>query len=165
METGLSREGILQRVTEIAKPILDFMGLELADVKYAVGGRKGILRVFIDRAEGVTLDDCERVSRHLGHALDVEDPIPSPYVLEVSSPGLDRPLRHREDFHRFAGRLVRVKTARPVEGQRLLIGRLSAVGESGIEMTVGKERAVRIAFEDIEAARLEVEFKSKRGRE
>lgn len=153
-----SRETIVQRVTEIARPILDSMGLELVEVVYSSGGRKGLLRVFIDKKEGVTLEDCTRVSEYLGHALDVEDPIPVSYTLEVSSPGLDRPFKSREDFVRSLGKLVKVKTLEPIDRDRSFVGRLSAIEETGIQMTLTNGRRVLIPFDKIASARLEVEF-------
>jgi ribosome maturation factor RimP len=154
----ISREAIIQRVIEIARPILDSLMLELVDVSYSSGGRKGLLRVFIDKSEGVTLEDCEKVSQYLGPALDVEDPIPHAYTLEVSSPGLDRPLKRREDFTRSIGKRVRVKTLKPIEYNHTLIGRLTAAGEAGIEIVMDNGKVVAIPFEEISAARLEVEF-------
>jgi len=152
------RETIVQRVTEITRPILDSMGLELVEVVYSSGGQKGLLRVFIDKKEGVTLEDCTRVSEYLSHALDVEDPIPVSYTLEVSSPGLDRPLKRREDFVRSLGKLVKVKTLEPIDKDRSLIGRLSAIEETGIRMLLTNGRLVLIPFDKIASARLEVEF-------
>jgi ribosome maturation factor RimP len=154
----ISRETIIQRVTEIAQPILNSLGLELVEVGYSSGGRKGLLRVFIDKSEGVTLDDCEKVSQYLGHALDVEDPIPNPYTLEVSSPGLDRPLKRREDFTRNVGKLVRIKTLKPIHYDHTFIGRLTDVGESDIQITMTNGKVLAIPFQEIAAARLEVEF-------
>jgi ribosome maturation factor RimP len=154
----LSREAIIQRVNEIAKPILDSMGIELVEVVYAGGGRGGLLRVFIDKPEGVSLNDCEKVSHFLGHALDVEDPISVSYTLEVSSPGLDRPLKRKEDYRRSIGKLVRVKTLQPIGGEYRFIGRLAGAGESQIEVVLPDGRAVTIPFEGISSARLEVEF-------
>ncbi len=152
------RETIIQRVTEIAKPILDSLGLELVEVGYSSGGRKGLLRVFIDRGEGVTLGDCEKVSQYLGHALDVEDPIPNSYTLEVSSPGLDRPLKRREDFARSVGKLVRIRTLQPIDHDHTFIGRLTAAGESSIEIMMENGKVRVVPFGEIAAARLEVEF-------
>jgi ribosome maturation factor RimP len=152
------REEIIQRVAEIARPILDSLGLELVEVGYSSGGQKGLLRVFIDKGEGVTLEDCEKVSQYLGHALDVEDPIPNAYTLEVSSPGLDRPLKRPEDFARSVGKLVRIKTLRPIEFDYTFIGRLTAVGESSIEIMMDNGKVLMIPYGEIAAARLEVEF-------
>jgi ribosome maturation factor RimP len=154
----LTREAIIERVKGIAQPILDSLGLELVDVFYSGGGRKGLLRVFIDKSGGVTLEDCEKVSQYLGHALDVEDPIPMSYTLEVSSPGLDRPLKRREDFQRSVGKLVRIRTHEPIDGNHSFIGRLTAAGESGIELILEHGKVLRIPFEGIAAARLEIEF-------
>ena len=150
----MSREAIIQRVTEIARPILDSLGLELVEVGYSSGGRKGLLRVFIDKNDGVTLEDCEKVSQYLGHALDVEDPILVSYTLEVSSPGLDRPLKRREDFVRSVGKLVRVKTLQPIDRDHTFVGRLTAAGESSIEIVMDNGKVLAIPFEEIAAARL-----------
>jgi ribosome maturation factor RimP len=154
----MSREAIIQRVTEIAKPILDSLGLELVEVGYFSGGRKGLLRIFIDKSEGVTLEDCERVSQYLGHALDVEDPIAISYTMEVSSPGLDRPLKRREDFVRSVGKLVRVRTLQPIDRDHTFVGRLTATGDSSIEIVMTNGKALLIPFEEIATARLEIEF-------
>ena len=154
----LFRDKIIQRVKEIAQPILNSLGLELVDVAYSSGGQKGLLRVYIDKGSGVTLEDCEKVSQYLGHALDVEDPIPISYTLEVSSPGLDRPLKRPEDFLRSVGKLVRIRTHEPIDQDRNFMGRLSTAGESGIELILENGKILIIPFEKIAAARLEIEF-------
>lgn len=154
----ISREAIIERVQEIASPILDSMGLELIEVVYSGSGRRGLLRVFIDKEGGVTLEDCERVSEFLSRALDVADPIPISYTLEVSSPGLDRPLKRQHDFVRSVGKLVKIKTTEPIDHQWSIVGRLLNVGEAGVQLIVGAERILEIPFEKISAARLEVEF-------
>ncbi len=153
-----SRENIIQLVQKTVQPVLDSLGLELVEVVFGFGGRSALLRLFIDKPDGVTLNDCERVSRFLGTALDVEDPILTRYTLEVSSPGLDRPLKKQDDFRRFQGKLVRIKTHEPVEGQQLLIGRLADYEESGIQIILKEGKTVKIPFQNIEKARLEVEF-------
>src|SRR3972149_7688916 len=154
----MSRDAIIERIKEIAQPILDSLGLELVEVVYSQGRGKGILRVFIDKREGVTLEDCEKVSQYLGHALDVQDPIPISYTLEVSSPGLDRPLKLREDFMRHVGKLVRIKTFQPIDHDHTFIGRLAAAGEASIEIVMTNGKALVIPFEKIAAARLARKF-------
>jgi ribosome maturation factor RimP len=148
----------MDRIREVVLPILESMGLELVDLELSGRGKGGHLRIFIDKAGGVTVEDCEQVSRYVGHALDVADPIPSSYMLEVSSPGLDRPLRKIEDYRRSTGKLVRLKLARPVNGAWVVIGRLQGLKEDYVELKPDDGDPVRIALTDIAQARLEVEW-------
>jgi ribosome maturation factor RimP len=148
----------MDRIREVVLPILESMGLELVDLELSGRGKGGHLRIFIDTAGGVTVEDCEQVSRYVGHALDVADPIPSSYMLEVSSPGLDRPLRKVEDYRRSTGKLVRLKLARPVNGAWVVIGRLQGLKEDYVELKPDDGDPVRIALTDIAQARLEVEW-------
>ncbi|ACX52759.1 protein of unknown function DUF150 [Ammonifex degensii KC4] len=137
MATG---EKVVEVVSRLAEPLAERLGLELVDVEYKKEGGRWVLRVFIDKPSGVTLDDCEALSEALGEALDVEDPIPHSYSLEVSSPGVERPLKKPAHFQRFVGREVRVSTLAPVEGQRRFTGVLLAADEEGIRLeTDGKE--------------------------
>ena len=107
----VEQQTISDQVAALVAPLLQDLGLELADCEFKKVGRGYALRVFIDKPGGVNLDDCPDVSRELSVLLDVEDCIPGRYTLEVSSPGLDRPLKRREDFVRFKGKLAMVKTA------------------------------------------------------
>src|ERR1035437_8539874 len=100
-------------VKKIVMPILDSMGLELVDIEFGRVGRDPLLRLYIDKNGGITLEQCAEVSRELSLILDVEDAISSNYTLEVSSPGLDRPLKKQSDYERFAGRLIKVRTYEP----------------------------------------------------
>jgi ribosome maturation factor RimP len=100
------------------------LGYEVVELEFHPQGRGGLLRVFIDKEGGVTVDDCEIVSRQVSAVLDVEDPIPGAYTLEVSSPGLDRPLRKAADFARFAGQQARIELSLPIEGRRRFAGPL-----------------------------------------
>ena len=152
---------VAQRVQEIAAPILWAMGIDLVEVAIGGQGPRTIVRVFIDKPGGVTLNDCERVHLSLGPALDVADPIPHSYTLEVSSPGLDRPLRTLGDYRRLLGKLVNLKLIRPWEGQWRVIGRVKAAEETGLTLalTEGKvERMEVFTWEWIASGRLEVEF-------
>src|SRR5947209_13121703 len=119
------KEEILDKVRQIAAPLAAQEGLELIDAEIGGGGGRQILRIFIDKAGGVSLDDCSAVSRAVSAALDVEDPVDGAYDLEVSSPGLDRPLRTEEHFRKFAGEKVRVRTFGPVpecENRKTFVG-------------------------------------------
>src|SRR5262245_61291018 len=141
-----------ERLIELLEPALAALGFELADLD-AHGGRRGLLRIFIDRESGVTLADCERVTEQLGAFLDVEDPLPGSYVLEVSSPGFDRRLRTLAHFERFNGERVKVELKDPREGRRNLTGRLGGV--EGGEVLVDVDGATwRLALRDIAVARL-----------
>ncbi len=101
---------VVSRVTGLAGPILSSLGLELVDIEYKREGRAMVLRLFIDREGGITLEDCATVSRELAEILEVEDFISAQYTLEVSSPGLNRPLKKAADYERYRGRLIRIKT-------------------------------------------------------
>ncbi len=145
----MRRETALEALLE---PAVSRLGYELVGVEYH-GGRRALLRLYIDREGGVSVEDCQRVSRQVSGLLDVEDPIPGPYTLEVSSPGLDRPLFRAEDFQRFAGREVRIRTDVPLEGRRNFRGVLRGLrgGEVLVEVD-GAEFALPV--ERIEQARL-----------
>ncbi len=118
---------IEETVTEIAEPIVEENGLELVDVEFVKEGSEWFLRIFIDKEEGVTLDDCEKVSRVLSDKLDEVDPITQAYHLEVSSPGIERPLKKTRDFERFLQHPIQVKTFVPVEGRKKFKGTLEDV--------------------------------------
>ncbi|MFO0775453.1 MAG: ribosome maturation factor RimP [Nitrospiraceae bacterium] len=152
---------VAQRVQDVAAPILWAMGIDLVEVVCVGQGPRSVVRVFVDKTGGVTVDDCERVHKALSPALDVADPIPHAYTLEVSSPGLDRPLKRRSEYERVIDKLINVKFTRPIDGQWRIVGRVRAVGDGGVELLVteGKrERTVTLAWDAIALARLEVEF-------
>jgi ribosome maturation factor RimP len=148
----------LDKVREIATRIAEHAGMELVhlEMKREPGGV--FLRLFIDREGGVTLDDCSAVSRQLSAHLDVEDPIPHRYTLEVSSPGLDRPLYSDRDYQRFAGRRVRLSTYGPVEGRRNFTGRLSGLVDGAVRLVLEDGREVAIPREQVAKARLEADI-------
>ena len=148
----------IDRIRDVVLPILDSMGLELVDLELSGRGKGSHLRIFIDKAGGIRVEDCELVSRYVGHALDVADPLPSSYVLEVSSPGLDRPLRKVEDYQRHTGKLVRLKLARPLNGAWVIIGRLQGLQGDRVEIKADDGDPVQVALTDIAHARLEVEW-------
>jgi len=148
---------IREKVRGIIGPVINALDIELTDIELVKMRGKALLRVFIDKEGGVTIDDCERVSREVEAILDVEDPIPSSYVLEVSSPGLDRPLKGPGDFKRFAGRNARVVTLEPIDNQTFFIGKIAAAGDTEIELLLPQDRQVTIAYKNISKARLEVE--------
>jgi len=133
------------------------LGFELVDVELTGGRQHQTLRVYIDGPRGVTVDDCADVSRQLSAILDVEDPFPGSYTLEVSSPGLDRPLVTPADFRRFQGAIVKVRLLQPIEGRRNFTGRLVDATEDAAVVEVDGER-FRLPYQAIERARLVPQF-------
>ena len=138
---------------KLLEPGVSAMGFELVDVEVAGSRHNPTLRVYIDSPAGVNVDDCARVSRQLSALLDIEDPLPGHYTLEVSSPGLDRPLVKPEDFRRFVGEKIKVKLQAPLLGRRNFSGRLVNVAADHVVMEVDKE-IFNLAFDAMERARL-----------
>ncbi len=137
----------------LLEPSIEQLGYELSDIEVKLGGKDGVLRIFIDRPEGIGLEDCEAVSRQVSTLLDVEDPLPGQYVLEVSSPGLDRKLTKFEHFQRYTGEDVRIKLRLPIAGRRNFRGALCAAHKEMIEIEVDGERH-SLPLAAIESARL-----------
>jgi ribosome maturation factor RimP len=127
-------EEIVDRVRAMADPILFNEGIELVDIEYLRESRGWVLRLYLDKESGITLDDCTRISEEVGRTLDVEDVIETPYTLEVSSPGLARRLKTEKDFMKYQGSLVKVKTVSPIDNRRKFKGRLLGVSENRIEV-------------------------------
>src|SRR5688572_9933140 len=141
-----------ERLFELLEPPVAAMGFELADLD-AHFGRRGLLRLFIDREGGVTIEDCQRVSEQIGTWLDVEDPLPGSYVLEVSSPGFDRRLRKLAHFERFSGENAKIELGDARDVRRRFTGRLVGVEGSEVLLEVDGE-LTRLPFDDIAVARL-----------
>ena len=155
----------LEQIRAIAERVAAARGLEIWDIqsRREMGGH--VVRVFIDRPgpsatpdDSVSIEDCEQVSREIGTILDVEDPVPFTYTLEVSSPGLDRPLRGEEDYRRFAGRLAKIVVSEAVDKQTAFEGRLRGVEDRAVLLEGPKGRMHRLPLQLITRARLEVEF-------
>jgi ribosome maturation factor RimP len=148
------RQSLETAVTKMAEQVAASMGMEVVLVEIKGSGNRSIVRTFIDQPEGISLDDCERFSRRFSVSLDVEDLIPSSYTLEVSSPGINRPLVKESDFLRFRGENATVRTRTPIDGRKNFKGRIAGVteGRLGLEMTPGN--TVSIALMDIEKANL-----------
>ncbi|MCP4715215.1 MAG: ribosome maturation factor RimP [Deltaproteobacteria bacterium] len=153
--------GIEERVVaEVYSGVDDLVrheGLELVDVVYLRESAGWVLRVLIDKPGGITVDDCRLISRQLGDVLDVQDSIPHAYRLEVSSPGINRPLKREHDFERFAGRRVRVRTMAPLENRKIFTGQLLGYCDGVVRVEV-EEKIVVIPFDSILSAHLEVDF-------
>jgi len=133
------------------------VGYELVGIEYHPQGRRSLLRVYIDTPDGVSVDDCERASRQISSVLDVDDPIHGQYVLEVSSPGLDRPLFTAEHFRQFAGNRVKLRVSPPLDGRRNFSGLLLGMRENVVVM-VQDDHEVEIPLQHIEQAKLVPEF-------
>lgn len=138
---------------EMLEPGIRALGFELVDVEFTTAGGRNTLRVYIDGPKGITVDDCATVSRQASAVLDVEDPIPEAYTLEVSSPGLDRPLVKRADFERYAGETVKVRMSEAVLGRKNFKGTLVGVEGDAVLVDVDKER-YSLPLARIERARL-----------
>ena len=132
---------------------VESMGYQYWGGEFSRHGRRATLRVYIDSADGVTLDDCAKVSRRLSASLDLHDPIQSAYDLEISSPGVERPLFTPEHYRLYAGSDVAVRCFAPVEGSRRLVGRLEAVSDDGVDVNVDGELR-RVSFDNVRSARL-----------
>jgi len=137
----------------VLEPGIRALGFELVDIEYTTAGGRNVLRIYIDHPEGITVDNCATVSRQVSAVLDVEDPIPEQYVLEVSSPGIDRPLVKREDFERYAGETVKVRMSEAVSGRKNFKGTLVGVEGNAVLVDVDKER-YSLPMARIERARL-----------
>lgn len=131
----MSKKRVDELVAEMALPITEKHGYELVDVEFVKEGAHWYLRLYIDKPEGVGLDDCQAVSEEIGKELDRVDPIEQSYFLEVSSPGLERPLKKERDFVKYAGELVEVKTYQPVNGAKLFEGELVGLVNNAIVIT------------------------------
>jgi len=142
-----------ERLIALIEPVLVRLGYELVELEYAAGRSQAVVRIFIDQPAGIAVEDCERVSREVAALLDVDDPIPTAYTLEVSSPGFDRVLRTAAHFERFVGSRVFVELKAPRAGRRRYTGMLQAVNATGIEIEVDKQK-VEVPFGEIGKARL-----------
>lgn len=152
----MSLNELKQKAYTLASQIAEEEEVELFDINI-LGTKKLLLRVFIDKEGGVTIDDCERFSKRLGAILDIEDLFPGPYNLEVSSPGIDRPLKNVKDFEKNTGKLVRIVTVEKIENQNFFIGRILDVRDNVIKLSINK-REIRIPYTAISKAKLEIEL-------
>ena len=144
----------MRDLTELFEPVVEAMGYELVGVEFHAAGRYGTLRVYIDREEGVSLDDCAAISHQISGILDVEEPIKQAYDLEISSPGIDRPLFKLADYERFSGELAKIKLSVAQQGRKNFKGRLQGVIEpSQVAIEVDGER-FELPFADIARANL-----------
>ena len=155
----------VERIRAVAERVASSHGLELFDVQLRRESIGWVVRIFIDKPgpsgtpeDSVGIEDCAVVSREVSTILDVEDPLDRAYTLEVSSPGLDRPLRDERDFRRFAGRAAKIVVSEPVDGQKAFAGHIRGVEDGSVLFEAEGRKAHRIALGNIKRARLDVEF-------
>ena len=147
----------IQMVAQSIEPVLEEMGFELVDMEYLSERGRWVLRIFVDKEGGITLDECAQVSREVGDLIDVKDFITHEYTLEVSSPGLDRPLKKQADFLKVIGKKVKLKMAVPVDGRRRFTGYLRKFQDGDLYLEIGNN-LFTLAWKDVEKANLVYEF-------
>ena len=158
---GSSSQPVIDRLHEVISPILWTLGLELIDVVCVGRGPRSVVRVLVDKPGGVTITDCEQAHKALGPALDVADPFPHAYTLEVSSPGLDRPFQRTQDYQRAIGKQVNLKLRQPLEGQWRITGELMQADETLVVLAIGTHRdsqTIELSREIIAEAKLVVKI-------
>jgi ribosome maturation factor RimP len=155
----------LDHIRAIAERVAASRGLEIWEIQSRREANGHVVRVFIDRPgpsatpeDSVSIEDCEHVNREMSTILDVDDPLPFAYTLEVSSPGLDRPLRNANDYRRFAGRLAKLVVSEAVDNQKAFEGRLRGVEEDAVLLEAPNGRMHRLPLRLIKRGRLDVEF-------
>ncbi|SMN14715.1 FIG000325: clustered with transcription termination protein NusA [uncultured Candidatus Thioglobus sp.] len=150
---------ITDKITNLIAPVLEDMGYELVGIEYVASGKHSTLRIFIDTEQGIGIEDCEKASHQLSAIFDVEDPIASQYNLEVSSPGIERPLFNISHYQRFLGNDIKLRMVRPINGQRKFKGAIGSVSElnNSIEL-VTELGPVTLDIDMIEKANLVADF-------
>ncbi|MDD2554330.1 MAG: ribosome maturation factor RimP [Desulfotomaculaceae bacterium] len=153
----MSKKRTVEIVEELITPCVQESGMELVDIEFVKEGACWYLRIFIDKPGGIGIEDCGYLSRKIDRILDEKDPIPQSYNLEVSSPGLERPLKKLSDFNRFAGNIAVITTYVPYNGNKIIAGRIAAVRDDNIILdSEGKE--LTIHYSQVASARLKAEF-------
>jgi ribosome maturation factor RimP len=160
MGKGVERD----RVRQLAQQVIEGQGYELVEFELKGGGKHTVLKVFIDKPDGITHQDCELVSEQLGTVLDVEDLIPFSYTLEVSSPGLDRKLVKESDYTRFEGKLAKIQTRVPLNSQKTFRGRLRGLQGDNVLLELPKGNLIEIPLDVIQESRLEFDWAEEKAR-
>jgi ribosome maturation factor RimP len=161
LKEGKSLSKVTGIVEEMVNPILEDLSLELVDIEYVKEGPNYFLRVFIDKDNGVDIDECAAVSEKLSEKLDEVDPIPENYFLEVSSPGAERPLKKEKDFQRAIGKNVHIKTYEPIDNEKTFEGILAGFDGNVVTVEVKiktRKKTIEIPYEKVAKARLAVSF-------
>jgi ribosome maturation factor RimP len=155
---NLFTQKIQDEARAVVEPILEREGFELVDIRYQRENRGWVLRLYADKEGGINIDDCAKISDWVGDVLEIKDIIPGAYTLEVSSPGLDRPLKKEKDFLRSLNKMIHLETSQPVEGRKNFKGILRAYEKGFITMECGKSGLYRIPLNQVARARLKIEF-------
>lgn len=142
----------------LVEPVAEAHGLELVDVEFQPGGRRSILRLLLDRPGGITVDDLAAMSREVSDLLDAHDAVPGGYTLECSSPGVNRPLKSRQDFSRYCRKVVRIRTSAPIAGARNFTGELLAADDDGVEIDDRSHGRLTLPYGVIQKAHYEHDF-------
>jgi ribosome maturation factor RimP len=153
------RDMLSQSVTDLLEPILEAQGFELVELRVQQRQGRWLVRIYTDGEDGISLEDCRRLSLEIGRVLDIEDVIPAPYVLEVSSPGLDRPLRTARDFRRQNRRMVTVFLHAPFMGRTQYTGRVAEVADTHLVLHMPPDTPCEIPLSQIDHGVVELEFK------
>ncbi|MDF1615637.1 ribosome maturation factor RimP [Desulfurivibrio dismutans] len=157
MSAGESESALVRRLHELLEPVVLDHGLDLAELQFRREAPGWVLRLIIDADDGVSIDDCARVSREVSHLLEVEDPIEQAFSLEVSSPGLNRPLKRERDYFRCRGKMAKIVCREKIDGQNVVIGRLGEL-ENGDIVVETETGPVRVPLAQVSRARLLVEW-------
>ena len=152
-----TENSVIENILHMAEPLLVGKNMELVDLEFRKEGVGKVLRLFIDKTDGVTVEDCANISRELSTLMHVNETIEEKYVLEVSSPGLRRPLKKIDDFKKFKGKLVLIKTKEPIENRKVFKGYLKDTNDEGIEMDIDG-LLYSLSFQQIHKANLEIDF-------
>ena len=149
-------EYVFQLISPLFEPQAPLAAYELIDVEYKKEGANWYLRVFLDKDKGITLDDCQHANRYIEDILDTKDPIPTSYFLEVSSPGIERPLKKESDFMRFSGQMVRIKTYAPFDGKKEFVGKLKELKEQQLIIYIDSNET-KIPYDMVASVNLTIE--------
>jgi len=150
---------LVRELSQLIEPILDEMGVELVDIEYLSYHGRWIVRIYVDKEGGITVDDCARVSREIDEIIDIKDIIHHAYVLEVSSPGLNRPLKKEKDFQRAVGKKIKARISVPLKGRRHFIGYLKDFRNDTLYLEV-ENNLVSLSRQDVDKANLVYEFEN-----
>lgn len=154
----MAKKDMMKTLNEIVQPIADSMNVELVDLEFIKEAGNWYLRVYIDKEGGVFINDCEEVSHAISDELDEKDPIEQSYILEVSSPGLDRPLKKQKDFDRNKGQTVEVKLFKPINGEKLFEGILVGLIDNKVLIESENHEKLEFSMEDVALVKLAVKF-------
>ena len=150
---------VVREISQLVEPILEEMDVELVDVEYVSSQGRWVVRVYVDKEGGITVDDCASVSREIEGIIDIKDIVPHSYVLEVSSPGLNRPLNKEKDFQQAVGKKIKARTSVPINGRRHFTGYLKDVRNGTLSLEV-ENNVVSLSCRDVEKANVVYEFES-----